>query len=287
MSGPASHPDLDLGDSSSHVEVAKAILNSQGFAAGTGNKFDKKLLDAIIVFQGSHVGPDRKPLRQLGRVGRKTWWALYNPEGDAQRAYASGELPDNLPAGDRKAVVEAAYNLWKNNVREIPSGANWGDGVTDVLRHAGGPRPWCAHFVSHAFKAGTGEYPFGKDHGHVLTLWNEAKKRGRAHEKGSGYVPAPGDAGVTLYRNSSGRLTGSGHIWYMIALGPKSGKGRAYNHIGGNEGNRLKLGIRNTTDDSLYGWIDLFGDGEKPCRCNVLPFQEDLSRANESLASTR
>lgn len=295
MSKPASHPDLDIGDFNPHVAVAKSILNSQGFDAGTGELFDEKMQGALVAFQGSHTGSDGKPLNAIGRVGRKTWWALYNPSGPAQRGYMEpvpgvSILLDNIPAM-RRAVVEAGLALWRSNVREIPDGANWGDGVSTLLQRVGqiSPAAWCAFCSSDIHFTGTGERLLGRHRGRVRDIWDEAVRRGWAFEKGSGYTPRPGDLGVTLYRNKRGVLNGMGHIWHMIALGPRSGRGRDYNHLGGNEGNRLKLGIRNTMDDSLFGWINPFGDhATAPCKaCEVLPFQRNLAKAAEALAATR
>jgi hypothetical protein len=176
-------------------------------------------------------------------------------------------------------------------MREIPDGSNWGNGVSTMLQAVGqmSPAAWCAFVQSRIYEMGTGERLFGQRWGLVRALWNEAKRRGWAFEKGSGYVPRPGDLGVTLYRNARGQLNGMGHLWMMIALGPRAGKGRAYNHLGGNEGNRLKLGLRNTMDDSLFGWINPFGDmASAPCKsCEVLPFQANAAKAAEALAATR
>jgi hypothetical protein len=295
MSNPSAHPDLDRGARNAHVVTAKALLNSQGFNAGSGNHFDQQMLDALVAFQGSHVGPDGTPLNAIGRVGRRTWWALYNPSGPAQRAYVqlvpgAPVLPPNIPSL-RRAVVEAGLALWRSNVREIPDGSNWGDGVSTLLKRVGqmSPAAWCAFCASDIHFTGTGERLLGRHRGRVRDIWDEAVRRGWAFEKGSGYTPRPGDLGVTLYRNTRGQLNGMGHIWHVIALGPRSGRGRAYNHLGGNEGNRLKLGLRNTADESLFGWINPFGDHDQPpCKaCEVMPFQPDLAKARAELAATR
>ena len=295
MSNPASHPDLDRGVRNTHVAVAKSILRSQGFDAGTGELFDEKMQGALVAFQGSHVGPDGKPLAAIGRVGRKTWWALYNPSGAAQRGFMEpvpgvAVLPVGV-ADKRRAVVEAGLELWGSNVREIPDGSNWGDGVGTLLLATGqkSPVPWCCFTVSRVHQLGTGSLLFERQWGLVRALWNEAKRRGCAFERGSGYEPRPADLGVTLYRNAKGQLNGTGHIWHMIALGPKSGRGRAYNHLGGNEGNRFKLGLRNTADESLFGWINPFGDMDsQACKsCEVLPFQPNAEMAAKTWGATR
>jgi hypothetical protein len=295
MSKPEAHPDLDRGDRNVHVAVAKSILNSQGFAAGTGELFDEKMLGALVAFQGSHVGPDGKPLQAIGRVGRKTWWALYNPSGAAQRGFMEpvpgvAVLPVGV-ADKRRAVVEAGLKLWRGGMKEIPDGSNWGNGVSTMLKAVGqmSPAAWCAFVQSRIHELGTGERLLGRHFGLVRAVWNEAKRMGWAFERGSGYVPRPGDLGVTLYRNAAGQLNGTGHVWMLVALGPRAGRGRAYNHLGGNEGNRLKLGLRNTMDESLFGWINPFGDlDSRACQaCSVLPFQPNAELAAQAWGATR
>jgi len=286
------YPDLDPGDRGPAVAIAKSILASQGFNAGTGDLFDEKMKDQVVSFQASHKGPDGKPLKGIGRIGQRTWWALQNPSGEAQRSHLKpvpGQNPVSklLPAL-RQKVVETALKLWRKGIREIPDGSNWGDGVSEVLENAGGPRFWCAHFIGHIFLLATGAYLFGKDNGLVMAIVNEARKRGLVREKNSGYIPRPGDLGVTLYRNARGQLKGTGHIWMVIAMGPKRGRGRDYNHLGGNEGNRAHLGIRNTQDESLALWINPWNDDHiTPTCCDNLPFQANLSKADEAFASTR
>jgi hypothetical protein len=289
------YPDLKLGDKSPFIVTAKALLNSQGFFQPAGDQFDENFQATLVSFQGSHKGPDGKPLNAIGILGQKTWWALQNPTGPAQRSFMElqpgrNEVPKSITA-TRQAVLEAALKMWRANTREIPAGSNWGDGVSKILAKAGSARPWCCHTIGHAFVEGTGRYLWGRDWGLVSALWNEAEKRGCAHTKASGYVPRPCDLGVTLYRNAAGRLKGTGHIWFMVALGPKPsrGVGRAYNHLGGNEGDRLHLGLRNTMDESLHGWINPFGDDDiqSPLFLPSLPFQPNLERAKEAFAATR
>ena len=84
----------------------------------------------------------------------------------------------------------------------------------------------------------------------------EAMEAGFAFRKSS-HSPLPGDMGVMLYRNNSGNLTGSGHIFAVTRV---SANGQTINTIGGNEGNRLKHGIRDVSQPTIEGWIGLYGD---------------------------
>jgi hypothetical protein len=139
-------------------------------------------------------------------------------------------------------------------IREIPDGSNGGDGVDKYI--AGfGRAPWCCLIVSWAWKIQTGLYPLGQRHAHVQTFWREAKERGLAHPKGT-YQPIPGDHAVWHY--SKGR----GHISTVAAV---SKDGTQINTYGGNEGNRLKLGVRNLTrEPQLVGFINLHQDPKAP-----------------------
>lgn len=284
---------FDVGDRSPHIAVAKSILRSQGYdiqRLPTDRKdedFTASFAAELAAFQGSHTGKDGKPLAAIGRLGPKTWWALHNPSGAPQRAFMTQIKDVTNTTPERETFVQTLIGHWRENVFERPDGSNWGDGVTKILTHAGGPRAWCMHSISYDWKKAFGEYPLGKDHGHVLTFVNACKAKG--FTRGKDYMPEPGDLGFTLYTGPRGHLTGSGHIWAVVAIEkPRRGVMR-YNHVGGNEGNRLKLGLRTTADESLSGWINLFGDAHLPTdpMDYGLAFSPDAQKAQNALASTR
>jgi hypothetical protein len=264
---PALARDLKRGDSGDDVKGVQTILQKEGFFKGTplGN-FGPVTETAVKHFQGTHIGEDGKFLKVDGEVGPKTWWALYNPHGDAQRNFIPTDEKVVIPdAGPRGKFLAALYALQATGVREIPDGSNYGDGVTAICNACGFSYGiyWCLATQSHVWRLAFGTPPLGAMHVHCSTFWNEAKKLGKAHPK-KGYTPIPGDIAIYNYNgglNSSGRLEGSGHAAGVVRV---STSGSQFNAIEGNVGNRLKHSIRNVSDGVLVGFVNLFGDDANP-----------------------
>jgi hypothetical protein len=244
---------LKYGDKGTDVKTLQSILRSQGCFeyTSTGNFLDKTR-SAVRYFQQTHIGPSGKFLDADGIVGSDTWWALNNPSGAPQKNSITPIIPKGL-SDIRRKVLELA--LAEHNCKEIPDGSNQGDGV-DKFVDGFGAIPWCCAFVSWVFKQATGDYPLGEHYVHCLTFWRDAKAAGKAFRK-AGYKPKPGDMFVLLYKNSSGSLSGSGHIGYVLSVDRDGDK---FNTIEGNAGNRVKVGTRSMDEGSLYGFIDLLGD---------------------------
>jgi len=273
-------PELIKGASGAAVCTLQSILRSLGFLdSDTKNEFKSKTLNSVIYFQQTHKGPDGEWLTPDGVVGAKTWWALYHA-GEPQHDYIIPNVPDGIE-GVRKSVLACALAERIEGVAEDPDGSNWGDGVTKYLKPLGYPAPWCCFFYSWCIKQATREWPLGKAHGHVLTLWREAKKTGTAHFKDK-YDPIPGDAFVMLYRNKSGRVTGAGHIGFVLSL---SEDGKEFNTVEGNTGNRVKIGLRKKYSSSIEGFVNLWGDSPEFTR--GLLDRENAQLLKSSLESTR
>lgn len=245
---------LVFGDTGPAVQWVQERLAEQGFFKGVprGN-YLSLTRNAVFYFQSTHLGPDGAPLAVDGETGKDTRWSLANPSGAAQRSRLGDDI---IPAGltDRrlKFLQTVAADYRSGDFIEVPDGSNTGPRIGKFSRGTF----WCAFYQSDAWKRTFGDYPMGKDHGHCLTFWREASKAGLAHPKEKA-APLPGDFGIMLYRNQSGGLTGSGHIFAVTRV---SGTGRQINSIGGNEGNRLKHGLRNVSDPTIAGWISLYGD---------------------------
>jgi len=56
--------------------------------------FEDVTHENVVVFQLQHVDVRGTPLEADGIVGKKTWWALENPSGDAQRNHFQPIIPD-------------------------------------------------------------------------------------------------------------------------------------------------------------------------------------------------
>lgn len=238
------------------VTLLKRILRHEGFWTGSDNEYFGSLTDdAVRYFQSTHLGEDGKFLLTDGVVGPKTWWALFHASGDKQKSGLArpegGEFDERygMLSMDRQVLLDAAFKLHRDNTREIPDGANTGDGVTKLLCGMG-PNPWCCLMVSWLHRETKGIHPLGRTQPHVQTFWREAKAAGMTRPKDS--VPAPGDCVVW------GFPKGSGHIAVVVAV---SESGKTLNTIGGNEGNRVKLGTRKPQQERhVLGYIRLFED---------------------------
>lgn len=251
----ALYPDLKFGASGEAVRVLQSILAANGYFHGAilGN-FKKLTRDATIYFQQTHIDANRQALEPDGWVGPKTWWALEHPSGEEQRNYHRPETVAGLPEY-RVKLLKLIYQKHAAGIREIPDGSNWGDGVTQILEGIG-PAPWCCYSVSWFFHEVTDEWPLGFRHGHVQTFTRELKKAGKFHSIASGYIPIPGDVFLMHYPGSS-----TGHTGFSTAVEDVAAKKPfVFNTAEGNAGNRFKLGSRKSTQSTLVGFGNLFGD---------------------------
>lgn len=255
------------------VRVAQELLLDAGYFSGVprGN-FGPLTEAATVTFQMQHIDEDGNFLKPDGVIGRLTWWALHNHSGAPQANRFDAAIPRGI-TGDRRVFLEAALAEKLAGTREDPLGTNWGDGVTRFLQGIG-PAPWCMFFVSELFRDVRGAYPFDHRHGHCVTFWNEARRRGVAREKGLG-GPRPGDIGIMRYFPSV-----SGHAFIVLRV---SEDGRRFNTIGGNESQRVKLGLRNISQDTLLGFVNLWGDSPTGWETGVV----SAAAAVNSLRDTR
>lgn len=265
------------GDSGPAVVWIQEKLTAAGAFRGAclGN-FLGLTLSAVQYFQATHLGPDDCPLEVDGEVGPRTRWALANPSGAAQRSFLDPLLPEGLSGSRRQFLETVAADYRSGEFVEIPDGSNGGPRISAFSRGT----YWCCFYQSDAWRRTFGEYPLGVDHGHCLTFWLVAKGRGMALDKKTA-DPLPGDLGVMLYRSASGAFTGSGHIFAVSNV--ESG-GRRFNSFGGNEGNRLKHGLRSVSESALVGWIDLHGGGRK---VDFVPGLVTASGGASGLTATR
>lgn len=276
------------------VRYMQTILQSEGYFEGTplGN-FLTLTRAAVVHFQTTHIDEDGEFLVGDGVVGNKTWWALHNAHGPAQRNFipiepgldeveAALEVGGTLqPVGVRQRLLVKLYEMYASNIREIPNGANYGDGVTPIVNACGFRYgiPWCMAALSYAWRDVTGSSPIGAMHVHVATFWNEAHARGMAHRKAS-YTPIPGDFAIYNYGSGlspAGRLTGSGHA---AAVARVSRDGAQFNALEGNVSNRFKHSIRNRSERTLIGYVNLHGDEADPPR-----FEQGVTQAPVIAAS--
>lgn len=255
MSNKNDYPGgLKNGSSGEYVKVLQSLLQSFGFYAGQriDGLFGPKTEDALQYFQTTHRAVNGDNLKVTGILDKQTWETLNKP------AVATGKLPSVaiIPEGlnpERQAFLESWVKDFQKGVVEKPKGSNWGGEVSKYLAGIG-PAYWCCFCAVWHFFNVTGRWPLGNRFGLVLAMWNEAKKKKVAFEKGT-RMPLPGDLFVLLYRNSAGKLTGTGHIGVVTSVSPD---GKKFNTLAGNEDDSLRFGYRKFSESNLVGFISLF-----------------------------
>ena len=86
----------------------------------------------------------------------------------------------------------------------------------------------------------------------VSECWADAVKAGKARAKT--WAPRVGDCAVFARAGGDPRNGGPGHIARVEVVPNAVGE---YAAIGGNESDQVKRTLRNTTDPSLVGWIEV------------------------------
>ena len=243
--------ELHQGDEGSNVITLQKLLQSQGYFDGAAlGHFKELTLAAVLHFQQTHNGPDKRPLKCDGEVGSNTWWALFNPSGEAQRNRRPQSNP-NVKNPKRDSLIAWAEGEHAKGIHEIPDGSNWSPRIKDYLAAAGldFPAPWCESFACCGNWEAVGAYPIGHT-GLVLGAWNKARELGMA--KTVRYFPRPADQFVMLHGD------GTGHTGFIYRV---SKDGRTVNTIEGNCANRVALQRRDV--NTFAGFINVFGDGDQ------------------------
>ena len=259
---------LSYGLKGKDVKYVQKILKDEGCFKGVprGN-FLELTKDAVQYFQNTHLGEDGEFLEPDGIVGPKTWWALHNAHGEAQRSFVPVEeiKADDRESEPRQEVLKFLFDLYEKGVREIPNGSNYGDGLTPIINACGFKFgiPWCMAIQSYAEFMTFDEAPLGAMHVSCSKFWNEAVRWGRAFPKGTGYTPVPGDIGIYNYNGGlrKGRLSGSGHAVRVVRV---SEDAKSFNALEGNAGNRFKHSIRREAENTFVGYVNLFQDEKDP-----------------------
>jgi len=258
-------PPLEGADVTSVIRA----LRRNGFYRGNAkSRYTQGVADAVRDFQATHLGPGATYLASDGEVGPATRWALGNASGDAQRSGLTrttreGLFPETGDLHQRFAVMANALEC--HGDREIPNGSNRGREVAPFLprwARAAPGFPWCCFFAWAIFKRATGEWPLddNQHRGGVASAKALAVKRKRWIANKGGELPVPGDFLVILYPG-----TGRGHIAIVLAVRYSEAGNRLVYTVGGNEGNRVKVGLRCLDDkaQNIAGWIDTFGDSRE------------------------
>jgi hypothetical protein len=171
------YPNRLIQEGETNTGIVKAIQKKLielniGDLNGTG-VYGTKTVNAVKLFQATHMDQNGNPLEIDGKVGSLTWAALFGIDNVVTN--------DTAPNALLTEAVKAAVT--QLGVMEVPPGSNKGPEVNAYLASVGLPPGlfWCAAFVYSCFdkaatKAGK-QNPLIKT-GHVMTHWNKttAKK---------------------------------------------------------------------------------------------------------------
>jgi len=233
---------------------------------------------AVETAQTRYIGRDGGYLAVDGIVGPETWWALNHP---TERQYLptesvlSDKILPNLPAR-RRRTLEIFVQLHSQNIREIPIGSNWGDGIPWFGGWRGAP--WCAFCLTKVWQQAGVDLQGLHQRGSTWDVFQWALGRGYFYpvDTLSSEAFFPGNAILWQYKGSRGNYLRLGHIaciaipsiWEEDVLA--RGKLRSVNTFAGNEGHRLRFGVRDvwSQDDTLIsGSIEGF--------INPFPLEDD------------
>lgn len=252
--------------------VAKLEILNDMMRIGKGS-FDKELYLDVVDFQARHVDSNGFFLDVDGDVGSNTWWALENQTSSSQRSFIDLYSPNRLP-DYRMDFLEIAITEYMKNVVEVPEGSNKGFRIDEYTRYT--PNPWCAFYASWVimeFKRNNIMVPVvdiskRMPEGSTYSIFRHTKTNQSFYSKDDivirGRKVIPGDLFIMQYRDKNGNLLGRGHIGIVLNFEYRDNKWMM-NTLEGNTGNRLKLGYREfKKNDSIEGFINLFGDKNKP-----------------------
>lgn len=232
------------------VSHLQHLLSAQGYFRDNipaDGIFEDITHDNVVLFQLQHIDRDGLPLEPDGVVGDKTWWALQNPSGLAQRNHFQPVIPLNLTPA-RQQLLKIIYTEHAKPVFEVPDGSNRSREIDEYWGQTGViGLPWCCAFVSWALNELLGTLPIeGKHHLGVQKMWRAAKRSGMET-----MTPKPGDIFIQI------KSGGTGHTGFVVGI---SDDEKSIYTGEGNCGNRLKIGKRNIT--SINHFIDCLADGQ-------------------------
>lgn len=233
------------GDMVRHVQTA-LMLN--GYQTGPiDGIFGKMTQMALVQFQQTHLGPDRKPLTVNAIADTATLWALEHASGSDQEEELL--VPAFQAEGFRRQLIDVA--MAEVGVCEDPDGSNGGPRV-DIYTD-GWRVPWCALFISWCLRQLRPlAFPPNRQ---LASAW---KIRAWAAAKGAWKqptaTPEPGDIFVMLKHGFDGIDAGSGHVGLVIGW-----DGESILTCEGNSSNAVRCRRRHAktlTGYVLPGWDD-------------------------------
>ncbi len=260
-------PTIRQGATGNLVLELQERLIALGYAdVPTHGRFNDRTLSAVELFQLQHIDSAGSPLVADGIIGPKTWWALGNASGDAQKSSIFVPPLEGLTPS-RSRLLALLDREHRKPVFEHPDGSNRSRDIDKYFGRTGVlGAPWCCAFVSWALRETLGELPIGgKHHLGVQVMWVMARDLNMETTS-----PKPGDVFVQI------KSGGTGHTGFVIGI---SEDGERVYTCEGNCGNRLKYGQRSRS--SIHHFIDALGDDQSD------DFPRTTHRLMESLDQER
>lgn len=220
----------------------RAALDALGFTGGS-------LKADLAYFQSTHLGADGKPLKVTGAADAPTAWALKNSTGKPQKSGLEGKIPRGI-TGQRRELLELALAEHAKGVKERPNGSNRSKEIDKYFpgwqrkklgKKLKGPA-WCAFFVNWLFSQVMGKRPWGGYIGSCVRLVKAAQKSEHCRVFSSPELAAPGDIFVIVHGST-------GHTGVVLR---KNSDSSQINTVEGNCGNRVKVGLRDTSTIAWY-----------------------------------
>ena len=241
------------------IELKKALAAQGGYQGAFCVNFGPKTEAFVKTFQLQHIGPDGHYLHPTGVVDAATAWALANPSGDAQRNFLDplvGRFEGENTEKRRKAC-NVAVGEHRKGVRETST--NWGPEIKKYGGHEGwawcsGGITWClreAKVINFKEFSTWGLLKWARQNGFYrpVTLVDDVR------------TWVPGNLLIWQHQSSTGAWTHTGHVSMIIAIEIRNGMITRVLTVGFNEGNRVKVGIRNVWEtDDLVAIINPYGD---------------------------
>lgn len=205
---------MKYGDSGVDVGHAQQALVECGYLIAQdelqAQRFGVSTATALRSFQAAHIGPDGHALAEDGLIGPATSWALERPNGAGAGFIANGWRCQPMSDARGQVAPVLQWALDQIGEHEVPDGSNRSPNIDRWTGMVGKPAdvpgpPWCAYFVSAAFRQVEGGSPFGTI-ASALKLREWALARGRVLTDAAAVAPQAGDCFVIL------RGDGHGHV---------------------------------------------------------------------------
>lgn len=200
---------MRTGDSGSNVGDLHQDLIESGLRVAedelASHRFGVSTYNAVRQFQATHVDRCGHALAEDGVVGPETYWALLHP-GAIRGSYVAQGWRCEPSRARPELVPVLQWAVGQIGQHETPDGSNRGPAIDQWTGKVGHPvaepgPPWCAFFVSAAFRQLQHGSPFG-----ILASALRFKEWAECLGRLVRGLPEPGDIWVILRADYHGHV---------------------------------------------------------------------------------